>query len=226
MLKLMIVPRTRAGMSRTALQHHLEQVHGPLCLAQTDVGGHFRRYIHHYVTSATADPLLGDRLLSDRDALTTISLDNFESFQASISSAGYCDVIGPDEDNFREVEGSLHFFVDEIVLKASGQGPIKLFHLRRFADGRDHAQASRIWRDRITELLGLRALGGLSGYLHNLVLPGQGPPLAYDAIDEISLGEEATDLTAAAALLSEAEQELFDPSATAALVTRPKAFIS
>lgn len=227
MLKLMILPRTRRGLTRHALHHHLEQVHGPLCMAHADVGGHFRRYVHHYVTTATEDPLLGERLLGDRDAITIIGFDGPEAFRASVSSAGYRDVISPDEDNFREVEGSLAFFVEETVLRDGGGAGLKLFHLRRFAEGIDHVQGSRLWRERIARALDSRAFAGLTGYVHNRVLPGEGGAPAYHAIDEISLGAGTGDWSAAAAAATIALEEdgLFEVSTSAALVTRAKVFI-
>lgn len=225
MLKLMIVPRTRAGMTRHELQAHLEHVHGPLCMQYPEVGGYFRRYIHHYAIDEALDPLMNHAIAVDRDALTIIGFDDLDAFQASITSEAYRDAISRDEANFSERVGSLFFFVDEHILKEAGPSPVKLFHLRRFAQGVDPAEGSRIWRGRMEEALGLPALGALSGYVHNMVPPGEGRPPAYHAIDEIWLSNGAPDLAAAAILINQAEQGLFEPSAIAAMVTRPKLFI-
>lgn len=223
MLKLMILPHTRAGMSAASLHAYLSEVHGPLCMAQQDVGGRFRRYIHHYAIRDARDPLLGKPLL-DADAITIIGFDDLAGFRSSTSSRGYEEVVRPDEANFSDRDGSLFFMVEETVL-ADGPAPAaaaKLFHLRKVRADADLVRVSALWRDRVAAALAMRG-GALPRYVHNVVLPVEGQMPAYEMIDEISIG--AGDLSAISRLLSEAEDGLFDNMATAAMVTRPKIFI-
>lgn len=208
------------------MQSHLEQVHGPLCMRHADVGGRFRRYVHHYATDAAVDALLGGRLLGDRDALTIIAFDDMDAFRASTSSAGYRDAVGPDEDNFREVEGSLFFFAEEAVLReGQAAAKAKLFHLRRFTDGVSPTLASQTWCERVRRLLARAGDGAApSHYVHNRVVSGGARP-AFDAIDEIGLDGGEKNLSAIGAALADAQAGLFDVDATAAMVTRPKVFV-
>ena len=52
--KLIILPATKAGMTRAELHHYLEFSHGPLVMNYPDVSGGFTEYVHHYVESASA----------------------------------------------------------------------------------------------------------------------------------------------------------------------------
>lgn len=101
-VKLVILPRTRTGLGRAGLRRHLETIHGPMVVGETEVSAPFTRYVHHY-TRTTDLPLQ----MEERDAVTFIHFDSMAGMIASKASEGYRDRVGPDEDNFREVEGSI-----------------------------------------------------------------------------------------------------------------------
>jgi hypothetical protein len=227
LLKLMILPRTRAGMSREEVQAHLALVHGPMCMRHPDVSDHFRHYVHYYATDAAVDPLLGDRLLADRAALTIIEFNDMDALRASRSSIGYREAVGPDEDAFSQKQGSLFFFAEEVLLrKGPADAATRLFHLRRFADGVDPRAGSRTWSERLRlVLIQAGRHSGILGYFHNRVALADNARGEYDVIDEIGLIAGATVQPELAATLAEAEAGLFDSAATAAMVTRPKVFV-
>jgi hypothetical protein len=228
MLKLIIVPRTRPGMTRQELQTYLEQVHGPLCMRH--ISEYFRRYVHHYVTDAAVDPVLGMSVLADRDDLTIDAFEDMAALAACTSSKAYRELIRPDEDKFAVREGSLFMASNqEVVLKPEpADVPIKLFHLRRVADGADPAKVSEAWCERVRRALE-RDGAAISGYIHNRNESGEaqgGAQPAYDAVDEIGIQASGGELRQLGSILIAAQDGLFDPAATAAMVTRPKVFVA
>lgn len=219
MFKLMILPRTRQGLSRAELRRHLEDVHAPLCLGLPSVGGHFTHYVHHYVQDGAEDPLLG-KTLGYWDALTAIGFASAETFQASIASADYVTHVAPDEDRFREQEGSIGLPVEErVILDGERSGPT-LFYLRRAAAGADRDAVGHEWRVRLLTLVGRPGLP-IDAYGQNIVLAP--PPTPFDFIDEIAWdGDVSVDF---ARQIAEAEAGLFDPAATMAMVTARRVFV-
>lgn len=172
-LKLMILPRTLDGLGRAGLRRHLETVHGPLVMAETEASEAFRRYVHHYAIEIDGLPLA---VLPDRDALTTICFDRFADLIASKSSAAYVERIAPDEDNFRQIDGSIALSAREtVILRDAHDAARKLFVFRKLPlPVPDHAS--------------LAAIDGLASLVRNDVssLEGEFP---FVQIDEIGLDE-------------------------------------
>jgi len=224
MLKLLIAPQTRIGMTTKELQAYLRDVHGPLCLAQRDVGRYFRQYIHHYSLPAGADPLLAKPPLR-RDAITSITFDDLAGFQASTSSEGYRTKVGPDEASFSVREDPLFFFVQpHTIARGRPIDGLKIFHFRKGRADADLAQVSAEWRGRLAQVLTLPGAVPLADYVHNVVVPAGPQPAPFDMIDEILI-DEASDIAVAQRALREAEEGLFDQGVTVAMVTKPHIFI-
>lgn len=191
-IKLVILPMPLPELGRAGLRHHLEKVHGPMVMSEPDVSKHFRSYVHHYAADHTDQAVDG---LPDCDAVTIIRFGNFADMVASKASAAYRERIGPDEDNFRVIEGSRAMFADEReVLPGADDAPLKLFVFRR-VDAVQEAQLG-LWagalealRDRADicgvttnqaqtvdgafpftqfDEIGLRSAQGLSGLLQDL----------------------------------------------------------
>lgn len=113
-VKLAIIPQNRIGMSHALLRQYLEHHHGPLCLAHADVSGPFERYVHHYIDETFGLP---DGFVPlERGAVTLICFADMAGMVASKQSVGYINVVGPDEDNFRDEAGSQALMVDENVV--------------------------------------------------------------------------------------------------------------
>jgi EthD domain len=110
-VKLVILPRTRVGLGREGLRRYLETVHGPMVMNEPDVSGKFCRYVHHYVKDVTE--MNGVEFLQDRDAVTIICAASIADLGLSKANDGYRNRIGPDEDNFRQIEGSVALLADE-----------------------------------------------------------------------------------------------------------------
>lgn len=220
MFKLMILPKTVPGLSRSGLREHLEHVHAPLCLGLPSVGGHFRRYVHHYAQDGPeVDPLLG-KPVGRWDALTTICFDNAAAFQASVSSPEYETLVLPDENGFRDAQGSIGMPVDERILLDGRAQEIVVFHLRRRVPGLSRDDAGRAWRDRLASIL-VGHQGGLGNYVQNIV---QGPDgSAFDFIDELSGWTDRA--SSVFQDIIHAERGLFEPKATQAIVALRKVFI-
>jgi EthD domain len=182
MFKLMILPRTLTGMSRAGLRQHLEHVHGPLCLAHPDVGGQFARYQHHYVVDV-ATPPLGIPAIDGRDALTIICFDDVAAMVSSKASAGYHEIIGPDEDNFREIIGSIALSaVETVVIPPDPDARQKLFIFRKLA--KSAPDAAQEWAARVAATIG----NAVAGYVVNAVTTLEGEA-DWTVLDEIVLHE-------------------------------------
>jgi len=133
-VKLTIFPQNRAGMTHAMLRQYLQHHHGPLCLANSDVSGRFERYVHHYIDETFPMPG-GFMPLEGRGAITLITFKNMADLAASKQSAGYLDVVGPDEDNFRNEAGSQALFVEEQNVTGGEERPtLKAFVLRNVTD--------------------------------------------------------------------------------------------
>jgi EthD domain len=210
MFKLMILPRTRMGMNRAELRQHLEHVHGPLCLAHIDVGGHFSRYQHHYVID-TAAPPFGIAALPGHDALTVICFDDMAAMIASKASAGYRDAVGPDEDNFREEFGSIALSAAEtVIIPPDADAPQKLFIFRKLAGS--GPRAVQDWSARIGAMLG----DSVAGYTVNAVTT-IGGNADWNVLDEIVLHDGQMPGGEIAGVLAE--------GAAASLLTIAKRFV-
>lgn len=219
MFKLMILPRTLDGLSRTALRRHLEDVHAPLCLGLPSVGGCFTRYVHHYAQETASDPWLG-KPLGHWDALTAISFASMDMFRASTASPDYAKLVAPDEDRFREAEGSIAFPVEEYTLLDGERNGPTLFYLRQVAAGADRDAVGREWRARFAALFRQSGLP-MGAYLQNIVRAP--PPTPFDFNDEIGwTGAAPADFTRQ---ITEAETGLFDPAATRAMITTRRVFV-
>ncbi len=219
--KLIILPRTRIGLDRAGLRHHLETVHGPLAMATPDASRYFTGYTHHYAhhyALGPDDPLFAAPL-SDRDALTIIRFAQPDDLKASTNSAGYREVLSPDEDNFREREGSFAFAAQEHVLRTAMGAPAKLFVMRRCAG--DPGDVAGQWAERVAAVLAQGA-EGIGGYCINILTP-LGPPAAFDMLDEIELTGTAIPPAHRATLIA-ASDGLFAGPATA-MLTEPRCFL-
>lgn len=134
LVKLVILPTTRVGLGREGLRNYLETIHGPMVVRETEVSGRFASYVHHYAQDLV--PANDGRNLPDRDALTIIRFPTLADLVASKANAAYRERIGPDEDNFREIAGSVALLADEIEVAAGvDDAPHKLFIFRNAAPG-------------------------------------------------------------------------------------------
>jgi EthD domain len=209
--KLVILPATKVGMTRAALKHHLSEVHGPLVMSYKDVSGNFLSYVHHYVEGGDimAEP-------AGADAVTVIEFADIAHLAASKSSAPYLDLVGPDEDNFREeAESRAYRAVPGIVLEGSSDTPVKLLVF--------HHQHSN---DFVAQFLARFEETTFSfGQIVSSQLTPLGPPKAGDffALEEFSL----LDPTDAENMFRDLKKiaESFGLAPITVLITRPKVFV-
>lgn len=210
--KLVILPATKAEMSRTALHHYLEHNHGPLVMKYPDVGGRFTGYEHHYVQSAPA-------VVAGCDAVTIINFADISDLIASKASENYRLHVGPDEDNFRDEAASRAFRAEPRVIRDGPRdAPCKLLIFRRLRGG---AETPAQWENHMAAMLE----GGKPGLLRLVVnrlspLDGSGD---YDILDEISLA--GPDRAAHATALVQPPSEGLLSGLSVALVTRPMIFV-
>jgi EthD domain len=214
--KLIILPATKAGMTRADLQHHLEFVHGPLVMKYPDVSGGFTEYVHHYVESRP-------EVQAGRDAVTIISFASVADLGPSKANENYQLHVGPDEDNFRDEAGSRAFSGVALVIRHGaqdrlGDAPRKLLIFRRLREGAD---AAAEWESHVTAVLG----GGEWGVGRIVVnrLSPLGGPGDFDILDEIGLIDEA-DIKQIEAALDSAPAGLV-AGTSIVLVTRPRVFV-
>lgn len=213
-VKLVILPRTLAGLGRAGLRHHLETVHGPMVVAANDVSGRFVSYVHHYSENPPAH--MGIPTLDDHDAITIIRFAEMTDLAASKASAGYRERVGPDEDNFRELDGSVALIARELeIVPDLDNVSRKLFIFRT------QAAASRSdWADTLSALA--RELD-MPGALTNDIRVVEGA-FPYVQFDEIGLPEGA-DPSVFGARLATAAATHFGDCAAACILTQPVRFI-
>lgn len=210
MFKLIILPQTRAGLDRAGLRRHLERVHGPLVMAHPEASDVFRSYVHHYALDEGPEPF-GEKLLAGRDAVTIIRFASPADIVRSKGSAAYRDLIGPDEDNFRDLAGSVALRgTEEIIVPDAPEADRKVF---LFAGEAGLEPAERSGR-----LGGMAGLPGIGGLTHNAVqaLEGAWP---FTVVDEVALLPGADHLAIATALRVAG---LLDDAS--ALITQPVTF--
>lgn len=214
LVKLVILPRTLAGMGRAGLRRHLEEVHGPMVVAATDVCGRFVSYVHHYAQELPA--LASATVLDDRDAITVIRFRSMADLAASKASAAYRESVGPDEDNFRELDGSVALIAQELeVIPGLEHAARKLFIFRTKA-----AASPRDWADTLSRVA--RELEA-PGVLTNDARIVEGV-FSYVQFDEIGVPETADDSLFVARLTAAAASHFGDCS-TACVLTQPVRFI-
>jgi EthD domain len=210
--KLIILPATKAGMTRADLQHHLEFVHGPLVMKYPDVSGGFTEYVHHYVENKPP-------VQAGCDAVTIISFASVADLGPSKANENYRLHVGPDEDNFRDEAGSRAYSgVASIVRDDPRDARRKLLIFRRLRDGAD---AVAEWESHVAKVLGGGELG-IGRVLVNRLSPLGGPG-DYNILDEIGLINEA-DIKQIEAALDSAPAGLLTGTSIV-LVTRPRVFV-
>jgi hypothetical protein len=75
------------------------------------VSDRFSSYVHHYAQDMGT--VEASNTLQDRDAVTIIRFAGLAELGASKANAGYRDRIAPDEDNFRDINGSVALLATE-----------------------------------------------------------------------------------------------------------------
>lgn len=214
LVKLVILPRTREGLGRAGLRHHLETIHGPLVVANSDVSDHFVTYVHHYVqdfpTGCTVPTL------EDCDAITVVRFAQRENLAASKTSAGYREIVGPDEDNFRDSEGSVALFAEELeVVAGLDSASRKLFIFRT-----QTAASPVAWADTLARLA---PNAGALGIVTNRARVAEGT-FPYVQFDEIDLAAGADPVELAKHVAAAAATQ-FGDCATACILTEAVRFI-
>ncbi|EQB03810.1 hypothetical protein L288_14520 [Sphingobium quisquiliarum P25] len=218
MNKVVIVPKTKIGLSRADIQHHLLNVHGPLAMAHEEVGGRFDGYAHAYAIDGASDSVSGAPLL-DCDALSLVRIASKQVAFATLDNDAYRNHVQPDEDNFGDREGTRILFADATEWGPPAKsGDTKVILFRR-AERTPPATALAEWRTRLERLLSRYPS---VSYCHNAIEQGE-EPAAWDAIDEVVVpsGGLPQDFSAQ---LSEAAIEVFGTDAVAAMVTRYQLF--
>ncbi|WCT76838.1 EthD domain-containing protein [Novosphingobium humi] len=218
-IKLAILPRTRAGLNREGLQAYLAHSHGPLVMAHGEVSGMFAGYVHHYVHD---EPSTLGETLADRDALTIIRFARIEDMIASKASPAYAQIVGPDEDNFRDPVGSLAMLVSETTVLAGPENVArKLFIFRHGAD----AQDAQGWAEALAPILIAQGVDGpIAAWRINTIARTLEGPAPAELFDEVSLrGAIPADLADA---LSAAAQTYFADAPASLLITSPRIFVS
>ncbi|EZP74529.1 hypothetical protein BV96_00619 [Sphingomonas paucimobilis] len=214
MNKVVIVPKTKSGLSRADIQHHLLNVHGPLAMAHEEVGGRFDGYAHAYAIDGASDSVSGAPLL-DCDALSLVRVASKQVVFDTLDNDAYRNHVQPDEDNFGDREGTRILFADATEWgPAATGGETKVFLFRR-AERTPPATALTEWRARLESLLSRYPS---VAYCNNAVEQGE-ESAAWDAIDEVVVPHEGLPRDFAAQL-SEAATNVFGRDAVAAMVTR------
>ncbi|AOF98774.1 ethD domain protein (plasmid) [Blastomonas sp. RAC04] len=213
-VKLVILPRTRAGLTKAGLRQHLEKVHGPMVVAEPDVSGRFSGYVHHYVQDAPSSLALAP--LQDRDAVTVIRLPSMTDLASSKANAAYRENIGPDEDNFREIIGSVALLADEVaIVPGADDAPLKLFVFRTAT-----SKQCAGWDEKIAHL---HVEFDLHGAAMNISRPIEGT-FPYSQFDEIGL-TATSDLSGLAASIVLQAHAHFGAVDTKMLLTEPVRFV-
>lgn len=210
-IKLVILPRTRQGLGRAGLRHHLENVHGPMVVADPEVSGGFTGYVHHY-----AQDMADAALLEDRDAVTVIRFAEIAAMVASKASEGYRLRVGPDEDNFREMDGSVALFASERVAAPGIADAVAKLFVFRTVEGFD----LDAWA---CTLAPMAARGDVCGIVSNLARVVDGA-FAFTQFDEVGLAAGADPVVLAGVIGALAEEHLA-PAETRHLLTEPVCFI-
>nr|WP_276509798.1 EthD domain-containing protein [Novosphingobium taihuense] len=205
------MPRTRAGLDRAGLRRHLETIHGPMVVAEPQVSGKFASYVHHYTLDCAATPAL-----DERDAITVIRFAAIADMVASKASEAYQNRVGPDEDNFRELAGSVALFAEECeVAPGADQAEAKLFVFRDIGDFDLAAWAST--------LAGFATRPGVRGVVTNRARIADGV-FPYEQFDEIGLDANA-DIPACVEALAALADTVIAPSETRHLLAEPVRFL-
>lgn len=188
-IKLVILPRTLAGLGRDGLRRHLSTVHGPMVMAEPEVSQAFRSYVHHYAVDC---PVAGE--MTDRDAVTVIRFDAMADMIASKASDAYRQKIGPDEDNFREIAGSVAMFsLERVIAPGADDAHLKLFAF--------HATGENDRDTRAESLANVATMIGVQGIVTNHCNVVEG---AWDhcILDEIGLRTDADVVAIVRALIA------------------------
>ncbi|NBC34993.1 hypothetical protein GTZ99_00295 [Novosphingobium sp. FSY-8] len=220
-VKLAILPQTLTGLGRAGLRSYLSQHHGPLVMAHADVSGGFRAYVHHYALDE-ADPVFAAPALEGRDALTIIRFAQIADMIASKASAGYRDVVGPDEDNFRELDGSVAMLLAESVVRAGGDSAARKLFVFRPGVEADPALAQS-WADSVAQVLASHPAEAIAAWRVNTVVrvaEGTPPGLIFD---EIALDGPVPPALADA--LRDAARRQFPHGAALSLCSAPLVFV-
>ncbi len=172
MLKLMIIGRRAAGITRRAAQNHLLMVHGRMVVCPPDDAGAMpSRYVQNHIIDAVYPSGAGVHGI-ERDLVTELWFDDIKHLRGSTSTAYYLDNLKPDEPRFVDDSSAEKMVVRPEVIMDGEQGIYKAFiAVTSLADELDGM---------------MMAAQGIGGALRNVAMPppdGSPPfvPVIYEA---------------------------------------------
>jgi hypothetical protein len=159
--------------------------------------------------------------MPDRDVVTCICFEDDAAFQASTSNDAYRKVISPDEDNFRELKGSIGFKAREwAVRKPAFPVRRKMFVFRQVPDDMEErtAEWAAKWADESRSYA--PAASFTANAVHSAFTHSD-----FNQIDEVGFNEES-EAVSLLEIYDEMESRQFGDVASQRLITEPKVFKS
>lgn len=129
MIKLMIIGRRASGISRSAAQRHLRDVHGRMVVcAPANAGAMPAGYIQNHVFDGAHYGAVGAHAI-ERDLVTELWFESIDHLRASTNTQYYLDNLKPDEPKFVDDSTVVKMMVRPRALKEGNGGEFKLLIL-------------------------------------------------------------------------------------------------
>ncbi len=114
MVKVMVCLKRKPGMSEEEFHRYWKDVHGPLVNSVPE----FMRYVRKYVQSHTISPTVPGVSTppAQYDGVAELWFDSLDDVAKAYSEPRCVNLLTPDWDNFFDVQRSLFFVVDEVVM--------------------------------------------------------------------------------------------------------------
>ncbi|AYR23099.1 hypothetical protein RC54_04375 [Herbaspirillum rubrisubalbicans] len=210
MIKLMIIGRRRAGITRRAMQHHMLNIHAPLVLefiAAHPAEAPKRYAQNHFIdaTHALGSPAESDWAL-DRDFVTQVWATSPAEAMAALALPFYQEKLRPDEENFVDQSTVSKFMVQEELVFCDKRRTArhKLFFVLPAApeaaaeDGPRAEQFAEV----VARVVADRRTPYISRHVRNRVMNPPSSPASVDLIEEFWL-DDADSAERLLALLTE-----------------------
>jgi hypothetical protein len=112
MIKLVGVPKRRAGWSAEEFYAHYYERHGPLSATVREFGKYAHQYTQNYALLRDMDPPLPNHAL-DRDGITELWFDDLDALIAAYREPDYLSVLRTDEKRFVDLDDIMVAIVQE-----------------------------------------------------------------------------------------------------------------
>lgn len=116
MTTLIVCIRRRPGMTAQQFSRYWRDHHGPLIQACADFKRHLAGYVQYHMLDGNGEVARMFGVSADYDGVAVLQFHSLGAMQQAFSEPAYLADVRPDEANFVDLEGSMSFIAEPVVM--------------------------------------------------------------------------------------------------------------